>query len=478
MRSCLLLLLAVPLFGQTPCAEMARLRNVTGATQSGSYCRVSVTLRPAADSEIQSEVWLPAASAWNGKLLMEGGGGLVGSINTGGMANAVREGYASASTDTGHTGSSGRFALGHPEKITDFAYRAVHETAVEAKALIAAYYGRSPRLSYFEGCSTGGRQGLMSAERYPEDFDGIIAGAPAYDQIYISAWRMRLLMTALASPQHALPAEKLKLLNDAVLDQCDANDGVKDRLIGDPRSCKFDPGILRCKGSETANCLTPQQLETVNAAYTDLRGPSGELLYPHLPFGGELGWLLPAGATAPGAMDIDIFRYLANQDPGWDWRSFDLEKDIDRALAHGKEIHVVNRDLAKYKARGGKLLVYHGWSDGGSGGSISALNTIGYYESVLKRMGPQQDGWLRLFLAPGMEHCGGGSGPNQFHKLAALERWREQNEPPKSILAARVNESGVIDMTRPLCPYPEQAVYTGSGSTNDAGNYTCKVKGN
>jgi feruloyl esterase len=218
-------------------------------------------------------------------------------------------------------------------------------------------------------------------------------------------------------------------------------------------------------------------LETVTIAYTDLRKPTGELLCPRLPFGGELGWRLPAGATAPGTIDIEIFRYMANQDPAWDWRSFDLEKDIDRALLHGKEIHAVNPDLAKFKARGGKLLIYHGWSDGGSGGSISALNTVSYYESVLKHMGPNQDDWLRLFMVPGMDHCGGGTGPNQFNKLAALERWREQNEPPKSIVAARVNDSGVIDMTRPLCPYPQRAVYKGSGSTNDAANYTCKVKG-
>jgi feruloyl esterase len=203
----LLLFLAVPLFAQTPCADIGRLPNVTAAIQTATHCRVSITLRPAADSEIKSEVWLPAFSVWNGKLLMEGGGGLVGSINTGGMMHAIREGYASASTDTGHTGSSGRFALGHPDKITDFAYRAVHKTAVEAKALIAVYYGRGPRLSYWEGCSTGGRQGLMSAQRYPEDFDGIIAGAPAYNQIYISGWRMRLLMTALKSPQHAVTRE-------------------------------------------------------------------------------------------------------------------------------------------------------------------------------------------------------------------------------------------------------------------------------
>src|SRR5437899_6304177 len=182
----LLLLLAGPLFAQTRCVDMAHLPNVTAATQAATHCRVSITLRPAADSEIKSEVWLPAGSVWNGKLLMEGGGGLVGSINTEGMTHAVREGYASASTDTGHTGSSGRFALGHPDKITDFAYRAVHETAVEARALIAAYYGHGPRLPYWEDCSTGGRQGLMSAKRYADDFDAIIAATAASNRIYNS----------------------------------------------------------------------------------------------------------------------------------------------------------------------------------------------------------------------------------------------------------------------------------------------------
>ena len=409
---------------------------------------------------------------------MVGGGGFVGSVNTGGMAKAVREGYASASTDSGHTGVSGSFALGHPEKVIDFAFRAVHETAVKAKALIGAFYGRGPRLSYWEGCSTGGRQGLMSAQRYPDDFDGIIAGAPANNQIYLCAWRMQLLMTALKSPQHALPPEKLKLLNDAVLDQCDANDGVKDRLIEDPRNCSFDAGALKCSGAASTGCLTTQQLETVTAAYTDIRNSSGQLLYPRLPVGGELGWLLPASKTEPGNMDVDLFRYIANQNPTWDWRNFDLEADINRALLHGKEIHAVNPELANFKARGGKLIIYHGWSDGGSGGAISALNTVAYYESVLKQMGPNQDNWLRLFMVPGMAHCGGGTGPNQFHALAALERWREQDEPPKSITVVRVNEHGGVDMTRPLCPYPQRALYRGTGSTNDAANFACSANRN
>ena len=474
----LLLLLAVPLFAQTPCADMARLRGVTAAGQTSTHCRVSITLRPSPGSEIKSEVWLPTVAVWNGKFLMEGGGGFVGGVNAGGMANAVREGYATASTDTGHTGGSGSFALGHPEKIVDFAYRAVHETALESKALIASYYGRPPRLSYWEGCSTGGRQGLMSAQRYPEDFDGIVAGAPANNQIHLCAWRMRLLMTALESPQHALSPEKLKLLNDAVLDKCDANDGVKDRLLEDPRTCGFDPRVLECQGPETATCLTARQLETVNAAYTGTRKSTGELLYPRLPFGGELGWRVPAGQTEPGGMDIDMFRYIANQNPAWDWRTFDLEKDTERALLHGREIHAVNPDLSKFKARGGKLLIYHGWSDGGSGGAISALGTISYYDSVLKRMGPNQDNWLRLFMVPGMAHCGGGTGPDRFKPVAALERWRERNEPPQSIPAARVDERGGIDMTRPLCPYPQHAVYLGTGSIYDAANFTCQAKGN
>lgn len=476
------LLAAVPLFAQTPCAELARVRDVTAAVQTPTHCRVSLTLRPSADSEIGSEVWLPPPAVWNGKFLMEGGGGFVGSVNTGGMTNAVKEGYASASTDTGHSGGSGSFALGQAEKIIDFAYRAVHETAVKAKALIASYYGRGPRLSYWEGCSTGGRQGLMSAQRYPEDFDGIIAGAPANNQIHLCAWRLRLLMTALKSPRHALPPEKLKLLNDAVLDRCDAIDGVEDRLLEDPRDCDFDPGALKCAsgdGRESAGCLTPEQLETVQAAYTDTRkSAKGELLYPRLPFGGELGWRVPAGATEPGGMDIDMFRYLANQNAAWDWRSFDLERDIDRALVHGRAIHAVNPDLAQFKARGGKLLIYHGWSDGGSGGAISAFNTISYYESVLKQMGPNQGEWLRLFMVPGMAHCGGGTGPNQFNMLAALERWRERNEAPKTIIAARVNERGRIDMTRPLCPYPQRGVYGGTGSIHDASNYTCRANSN
>lgn len=468
---------AIPTRPQASCENLTHLPNVTAATQTETYCRISITLRPAPESEINSEVWLPQTTVWNGKLLMEGGGGFVGSINTGGLAYAVHRGYAGASTDTGHTGGTGKFLLS-ADKITDFAYRAVHETAIEAKKIIAAYYGHGPALSYFEGCSTGGRQGLMSAQRYPADFDGIVAGAPAYDPIYLPAWRMRLLMTALRSPQYALPPEKLKLLNDAVLNKCDALDGVKDHFIDDPRKCNFDPKVLKCKTASTATCLTPEQLETVNAAYSDLRSSTGEILFPGVPFGGELNWQLGPKKTAPGMLDVDTFRYLANQDPAWDWHSFDLQKDVDRALLHGKEFQATDPNLTRFKSHGGKLLLYHGWSDGGSGGSISAFSTISYYDSVLKRMGPNQDNWLRLFMVPGMGHCGEGTGLNQFEMVSALDSWRERGDAPKSITAARIDEHGHIDMTRPLCPYPQRAAYKGTGSIDDAQNYVCKRSGN
>lgn len=470
----------LPLVGtaQVPCGKLVEVKlpgvTVSAAEFADKRCRVALTLTPSADSDIKSEVWLPPAGAWNGKLLMVGGGGFVGSINQRGLAGAVSEGYAGASTDTGHTGGDGSFALGHPEKVVDFAYRAVHETVVAAKTVIAAHYGRPARLAYWEGCSTGGRQGLMEAQRYPEDFDGIIAGAPANNQIQLCAWRMRVMVASLRGPDRAISQAKKMMLHNAVLDACDTQDGVADRLLTDPRKCGFDPAALACRGGDREDCLTAGELETVKLAYTDAVKKSGELIYPRLPKGTEPGWLLPGNATEPGGIDLGMFRYVARQDRNWDWRTFDLESDTDLAMKQAGFIHATNPDLSKFKARGGKLLIYHGWSDGGSGGAISAFNTLSYYESVLAKMGPDQSGWLRLFLVPGMAHCGGGTGPNQFSALAALERWREKGAAPDRIIAARVS-NGRVDMTRPLCPHPQVAVYSGSGSTNDAGNFVCKL---
>lgn len=448
-----------------PAAEVTRAVEVEGA------CRIAITLRPSPDSEIKSEVWLPVASKWNGKFLAVGGGGFVGSVNTAGMSYAVSEGYATAATDTGHSSPDGSFAAGHPEKLIDFAYRAVHETTVKAKAIIHAYYGKPARLSYWQGCSTGGRQGLMEAERYPEDYDGIIAGAPANNQINLCAWRMALMVAVLKDPARALPAEKTALVNKAVLAACDALDGVTDGLLEDPRKCRFDPGVLQCRGEASDGCLTAPQVETVRMAYSDLRRSNGELIYPGLPPGGETNWRLSQQSTEPGSIDLGMFRYIGRQDPAWDWRRFNVEPDLALAQKNGGAMHAVSADLSKFHARGGKLLIYHGWGDGGSGGAISPLNTIRYYERLVGKSGD----WVRLFLVPGMAHCGGGTGPNQFNALAALERWREGGVAPDAIPAARV-VNGRVDMTRPLCVYPKQAIYQGSGSTNDWGNFVCRVR--
>ncbi|MBI2688041.1 MAG: tannase/feruloyl esterase family alpha/beta hydrolase [Acidobacteria bacterium] len=494
----LLFLTALPVIAQMPCERLRLIAlsdtAVTSAeevaagvfrfpgTPAGApgpglpvFCRVAMTLKPSADSDIKAEVWMPLTAEWNGKLLSAGGGGFVGSISYGAMAAALRDGYATASTDTGHVGGNATFALGHPEKIVDFAYRAVHEMTVKAKAILTAYYGRPARYSYWQGCSTGGRQGLMEAQRYPEDYDGIIAGAPANNQIHLCAWRMALLSAVIKDPARALSPAKIAVVHDAILAKCDALDGVKDGLLEDPRQCRFEPETLLCRGSEQESCLTAGQVATVKMAFTDIRKKNGEFIYPGLVPSSETGWLLPGNAREPGGLDVGMFQYIGRQDANWDWRTFDLEADLALAVKNGGFMEATDPNLAAFKARGGKLLIYHGWADGGSGGAISPVNTLNYYSSVLTKMGPNQSNWLRVFMVPGMQHCGGGPGPNQFNAVAALERWRESGVAPDSILAARVVENRV-ERTRPVCPFPQVAVYKGTGSINDAGNFTCKVK--
>jgi feruloyl esterase len=467
-------------FAQTPCAQLRSLQladaTVTlaesvpaGGFQNPSapraanasapmlpaHCRVAATLRPTADSDIKMEVWLPATTAWNGKFQAVGGGGWAGVISYSALAAALQEGYATSSTDTGHAASNPGFAVGHPEKVVDFSHRAVHEMTVKAKAIMAAHYGRGPRFSYWNGCSTGGRQGLMEAQRYPEDFDGIVAGAPASNYTRLCAWRLALEAAVLKDPARAVGPAKRAMLNRAVLAACDALDGVRDGLLADPRRCHFDPSTLLCRGGDADNCLTAPQLEAVKMAYAPAQKSNGEMIYPGLVPGGETGWAsLTGDAATPGALNVEMFRYVAHEDPNWDWR--------------------MDPDLSAFKARGGKLLMYHGWNDGASGGSISPLNSVNYYSSVLARMGARQDDWLRLFMVPGMAHCGGGPGPNQFNAVAAIERWRESGTAPDQMLASHVSNNRV-DMTRPLCPYPQVAVYKSIGSTNDAGNFACKA---
>ncbi len=442
--------------------------------QLPTFCRLAATLTPSSDSDIKIEVWMPIAN-WNGKFEAVGNGGWAGTISYGWLAAALREGYATASTDTGHADANASFAIGHPEKVIDFAYRAVHEMAVKSKAIIAAFYGHAPRLSYWTGCSTGGRQGLMEAQRYPEDFDGIIAGAPANDQTHLSGWRIAVEAKILQSPASVVPPAKLALLNRAVLAACDAIDGVTDGLLTDPRQCQFDPATLLCHGADRDDCLTVGQTEAVKMGYAPAWRTTGELIFPGLVPGGETGWDMLTGAEPePGSIDVGMFRLVAHEDPAWDWRRFDLDRDTSLIDKKAGFIDAVNPDLSAFRARGGKLLIYHGWNDGGSGGAISPLNTINYYASVLSRMGSSQQDWLRLFMVPGMAHCGGGPGPNQVNWMAALERWRESGIAPDRLIASRVSDNHV-NMTRPICSYPAVAKYNGVGSTNDAANFACKV---
>jgi feruloyl esterase len=439
------------------------------ATMLPAHCRVNAILRPSADSEIEMELWMPSED-WNGKFEAVGNGGWAGVISYAAMASALREGYATASTDTGHKGGNALFALGHPERLVDFAYRAVHETTLRSKALVSAFYDRGPRLSFWNGCSTGGRQGLMEAQKYPDDFDAILAGAPANYQTHLHLWDLSVAVPALKDPAAAVPAAKLAMLNKAVVEACDAQDGVKDGLLNDPRSCHFDPSTLLCKSQDVETCLTAPQLESVKRMYLAVKTKSGEAVFPGKDPGSESGWGVILGGSQPPGLSVGSFQ-VAYNDANWDWKTFDLDRDI-KALDErvGSIVNAINPDLSAFKARGGKLLLYHGWNDT----AISAGNTVNYYSTVLAKMGPKQDNFIRLFMAPGMQHCGNGPGPNQVNYMGALERWREANVAPDQMIASHVTNNRV-DMTRPLCPYPQVAQYKGTGSTNDAANFVCKV---
>lgn len=481
---------------QTPCAQLRPL-SLPNTTISAAefvpaspppvlpaHCRVAAVLAPSSDSHIEIEVWLPPAEAWNRKFQAVGNGGWAGRISFGTanpepvprtMASALKEGYATASTDTGHQGSGAdaSFVPGHPEKLKDFADRSVHDMVVTSKAIIRAFYGAGPKLSYWNGCSSGGRQGLMEAQRHPEDFDGIIAGAPANYWTHLMAGIIWAAQAAHKDQPGNLPKEKLSLLHDAALRACDAMDGVKDGVLEDPARCKFDPGILECKGADGPACLTGPQVEAARKMYSGAVNPrTGRPIYPGMVPGSELGWD-PVNGLQPLAIAESHFRYVVFQDANWDYRKLNFDGDI--ALTDKTDNGLINAtdpNLQAFFARGGKLIQYHGWNDQ----QISPLNSVNYYRSVQERLGRTMkvSDSYRLFMAPGMMHCGGGQGPNQLNPMAALERWREADIGPDRIIATHVT-NGVVDQTRPLCPYPQTAVYRGSGSPNDAGNFSCKA---
>jgi feruloyl esterase len=438
--------------------------------QLPEFCRVAATLTPSADSHIEMELWMPAAN-WNGKFLAVGNGGWAGNIVTDAIATGLSRGYAAASNDTGHQDAGAAFAM-RPEKLIDFGYRAMHEMTVRSKTIVQAFYNRAPQLSYYQGCSTGGRQGLMEAQRYPDDFDAIIAGAPVNNQIRLNVSQTALQVEMLKDPSRIVPPNKVTLFANAVMAACDANDGVRDNIISDPQACKFDPGTLLCKAGDAADCLTAPQVASARQLHSPVKSKKGVVAYPGRMPGVEAGWAarIPTPGAPMNPLWGDMPRYVGHRDANWDVMSFDLDADLALALKNASFIESTDPNLAKFKARGGKLLLWHGWADPGP----SPQNTIDYHAEVARTLGGKQDDWMRLFLLPGVAHCGGGVGPDQADFLGALERWREAGTAPAQIVASRnPGRGGLTPMTRPLCPYPQVAKYTGTGSTDEARNFVC-----
>jgi len=438
-------------------------------TDLPAFCRVTATLRPTTDSEIAIEVWLPAT--WNGKLQSVGNGAWGGVINYPALGEALSAGYATAGTDTGHSGNSPRFAAGHPEKLADYGYRAVHEMTVAAKAIAAAFYGTGPKLSYWNSCSTGGRQGLMEAQRFPTDYDGIIAGAPVHARTQQLIWHIWIAQAVHKDEASFIPPAKYPVIHQAVLAACDARDGIADGLIENPLACRFDPGVLRCNGADGPSCLTAPQVDAVKKIYMPASNPvTREPIYPGMQPGSELRWESLAGKE-PSFEAADFFRSLVFQNDQLDFRTlrFDTAQKLAEAAESGT-INALDANLKPFFSRGGKLLLYHGWSDQ----LVAPLSSVDYYERVLKTVGRgTAANSVRLFMMPGVTHCQGGEGPSAFDKVGTMEQWVEHRQAPDRIVASH-STRGKVDRTRPLCPYPQGAAYKGTGSVDEAASFVCK----
>jgi feruloyl esterase len=435
-----------------------------------AFCRVQATLKPADDSEIKIEVWMPVRD-WNHKLQSVGNGAWAGVIGYPALATALSEGYATASTDTGHAGNNPLFILGHPDKVIDFGYRSVHEMTIAAKNIVAAFYGETAKLSYFNGCSTGGRQAMAELQRYPADYDGVIAGDPVYDSSRIQGTQLWLWQLFHKDEASNIPREKLTLLHNAVIAACDALDGVKDGVLEDPTRCGYDPGDLKCKNGDAPDCLTAPQVEAARQSYLGPVNPrTGQPVWPGREWGSELGWVNHSGKV-PSTYASELYGYVVFQDSKWDYRNFDFDRDVITAQKAMKDtMDSVDPDLRPFFAHGGKLIQYHGWNDPG----VAPQGSVNYYRAVAAKAGGSISDKYRLFMVPGMGHCGGGDGTSTFKMITALEQWVENGQAPDWIPASR-ERNGVVDRTRPLCPFPQVAAYRGSGSTDDAANFVCRV---
>lgn len=447
-----------------------------------AFCEVRATISPVAGSHIGVVYRLPVD--WNGKVLGIGGGGFAGNVRLEAAVAGLTRGYAVIQNDLGHPSANAldpSFAIGADGKpnlpgIVDFGHRATHLATVVGKAVAARIYGRAPEHAYWQGCSTGGRQGLAEVQRYPEDYDGVIAGAPVYNpQVYANA--ILRVQAFHARPQSNLSPAQVPLIHAAVLAACDAEDGVADGILTDPRQCHWDPGVLQCESGAApgAKCLSAAQVEAVRTVYSGVRTRDGRYAAMPLMRGGESDWVTRMIGTAKMPLGLNALlgapfvSYIVEADPKYDILSFDPEREmklLDGGIA-AAEVHQQNPDIASFVKRGGKLLLWHGFNDPGP----SPLSTIDYYEAVRAQV-PEASGHVRLFLLPGVLHCGGGAGPDRFDALTALQSWVEHGTAPKSMIATKANSP----LSRPLCPYPALPRYKGTGDPNLAASFECAVR--
>ena len=467
------------------CADLASFRlqdmriKTTERVDAGTpHCKVAGVI----EKEINFELLL-LPDDWNGRFMMGGGGAYVGSIQNQALAygsgpGALERGYATVGTDTGHVSSmvDGSWALNNVERQENFGHRAVHLTAVTAKAIIERYYARAPEYSYFVGCSRGGGQAMMETQRYPEDFDGLVAGAPAYDWTGFRGGQIRTLQTMYPDGDTKGPVltdANLELLGTTIIAACDARDGVADGILTDPRDCPFEPDDLKkCEGNARADCVTRKQLAAIKAIY-DAPSIDGRRIFAGFPYGGEhnpRGWeAWMVGADPSFAFAIDFYRNFVFSDPQWDYTHYDFanwKQDVAKVSAM---LDATSTDLSEFKRRDGRIIFWTGWSDH----LITALGTVDYYDK-LTAADPDADEYSRLYMLPGMFHCAGGPAPDRTDWLEAIRAWVEDGKAPERLVSLQLDESGRVSRTRPICPYPQIASYRGKGDPDHEASFACK----
>jgi len=498
--ACVTLMITPPVAAQPACTPASfpvlpdlSIDSAVESSMPVAHCVVEGTI----GTEIRFRLLLP--ENWNGKMVMGGDGGFAGTLNnqalsysTMGGENILVSGYATVSTDVGHTpgpGGSASWAMHNLERIVNYGHLAVHRTAVNAKALVSAFYGDQLRRSYFYGCSNGGREAMMESQRYPGDFDGIIAGAPAYNWTGLIAGFLAntqaMFPDADELSEALLSAGELEIIEREVLARCDADDGLADGILNDPRNCSFDLDQLpACSGVDADSCFTRQEIDAARTVYQGPHTSSGEQLFKGFPFGGEPdtgGWTQwIAGGQQEGQrrgypslqayFAVESMKYLYLNDPDFRYENYDLDDYAADTSTVGPTLSATSHDLADFRAQGGKLLLYQGWSDA----AISALGTIEYYEKLLEHDAAASND-VRLFMMPGVLHCAGGNGPYSVRFLEALDNWVETGNAPSRLTAHFVEGSRPTEESRPLCAYPEVAVYDGSGNTRDEASFSCAL---